>query len=130
MYLIYLRYISYFFFANAILNIIFVIIFLTGNPLPQYNFRDHPNTMFAMQALTILNITATDWKILLCFLNSMVTIPAMLISLYVSYSKLYQEDENNENLALDLNSRKLSELDLKNCSIKVTRLDSDKPRIS
>jgi hypothetical protein len=94
-YLIWLRYSSYFFGANAIMNIIFIIIFVTGSPLPEDNFREH-SSMFAMQALTILNITAVDWKIMICFLNTMITIPAMLINLYISYNKMYLEKDVDE----------------------------------
>lgn len=96
MYLIYLKYCSYFFGSIAILNVIFIGIFLTGEPLAEDDFRQHKDTMFAMQALTILNISGSNWKVLFCFLNSMITIPALMLNLIMSYSNKFSENDEAE----------------------------------
>lgn len=128
MYLIFLKYTSYFFGANAILNILFIIIFVTGTPLDEDNYRTHKN-MFAMQSLTILNITAVDWKVMICFLNALITVPAMMMNLSVSYSKMYQdkEDDGEDGIGID---RKLTEIDIKNCTLMVSGLKKEMSRIS
>ena len=49
--------------------------------------------MSAMQALTILNITATPWKVYLCFFNCMLTIGALSFSLIFTYTNKFKNNE-------------------------------------
>lgn len=119
LYLIFLRYCSYFFASIAIINVIFIIIFLTGEPLPEDDFRKNPDTMYAMQSLTILNITGTPWKLILCFLNCMITITAMIVNLIFVFSKKYaKNDELDQSLHSHISPhKKLTELDVKKRTI-------------
>lgn len=83
-----------FFGIIAILNVIFIVIFVSGEPEDVDNFRLHPNDMFPMQALTILNISGSSWKVMLCFLNSMITVTALSYHLIFSYSNKYKDNES------------------------------------
>jgi len=94
LYLVYLRYSSVFFSVIAAVNLIFIIFFMTGTPLSIDNFREHTDSTYAMQALTILNITDTNWKVFLCFLNTMVTVAAMCFHLIVSYTNKFKDNES------------------------------------
>ena len=74
------------------MNIFFIILYLTGNPLDEDNFRlDHKRAQFALQALTILNITADPIKISLCFLYSMIVIPALTFVFLIKYLAKYDD---------------------------------------
>ena len=86
LYLVFLRYSSYFFGVISILNLFFLMMYLTGSPQNDDNFRlDHKKAQYAMQALTILNVTASPVKVTICFLYSMIVIPACFFCLLLLY---------------------------------------------
>ena len=93
LYLVFLRDSALFFGIIAILNVVFIFIFATGQPNEEDNFNLHSDKMSAMQALTILNITATPWKVYLCFFNCMLTIGALSFSLIFTYSNKFKNNE-------------------------------------
>ena len=118
MYLVFLRYCSYFFGSIGIINIVFIILFCTGDPLPSDDFRKNPETMHAMQALTILNITGTPWKLILCFLNCMITTTAMMVNLIMVYNQKYADRSDHKETDHNVRaSYKMTELDVKSRTI-------------
>lgn len=93
LYLVYLRYSSQFFGIISMMNVFFIILYLTGSPLPEDNFRlDHKRAQYAMQALTILNVTASPIKVTICFLYSMIIIPGLTLCLLLLYLTKFQEN--------------------------------------
>ena len=101
LYLVYLRYCSIFFGAIAVLNIFFVILFITGTPLDIDNFRINTGTQYPMQALTILNVSGTEWKIVVSFVNAMVVITAGCFHLILSYNNKFKYDDQYINSRLN-----------------------------
>lgn len=92
LYLVFLRYSSYLFGTISMFNIFFLILYLSGSPLNQDNFRlDHPKTQYAMQALTILNVTASPTKVTCCFLYSMIIIPFCFFCHLLLYLSKFQD---------------------------------------
>lgn len=92
LYLIFLRYSSYIFGAISMFNIFFLILYLTGSPLNEDNFRlDHQKAQYAMQALTILNVTASPTKVTFCFLYSMMIVPALFFCHFLLYLSKFQD---------------------------------------
>ena len=76
-----------FFGAISVLNSIFVILYLTGKPKPEDDFHNkHEGAFFSLQALTILNITASSSKVLLCYINCMITITALTFYMIINYT--------------------------------------------
>ena len=92
--MIFLRQCSIFFASVTIFNFGFVILFATGDPKPEDNWADPDHESSALQALTILNVTNTPWKVMLCFLNSMITIVALTLSLIYSYNNYFKSDSD------------------------------------
>lgn len=89
LYLVFLRLSSMFFGVCALFNIAFFILFTTGKPKVEDNFR--LDTRFSvMTALTILNITDTEWKVILTYLNCMIVIVLMMVFLKYNYSQKYE----------------------------------------
>jgi hypothetical protein len=93
LYLVFLRYCALLFGIIAALNMFFIVIFVTGEPLEEDNFRKHLSSMYPMQALTILNITNSRWKVTVCFLNSMLVVVALCFNLILSYSNKFKFNE-------------------------------------
>jgi hypothetical protein len=64
LYLVFLRYCALFFGLITIVNVIFLILYATGKPTEADNFTNKENyNDLSLQAFTILNITATPFKI-------------------------------------------------------------------
>ena len=93
LYLVFLRYCSVFFGSIAIINIVFICLFVTGEPEAKDNFRTHIGTQYPMQALTILNATNTPWKMIICLLNSMFTITALSLHFILSINNKFKHDD-------------------------------------
>lgn len=92
LYLVFLRYSSNLFGAIALFNVIMVILYLTGSPLDDDDFRQaHLKVQHALQALTILNITANSPKIVTCFIYSMAVIPFMFFTLLLLYLQKFHD---------------------------------------
>ena len=133
LYLVFLRDSALFFGIIAVLNIAFIFIFATGEPMPSDNFELHSDSMFAMQALTILNITNTPWKVWLCFFNCMLTIGALSFSLIFTYTNKFKNNERFMRERIDSFAPRdeereeslISETDIARHSIMVQNLPKD-----
>jgi hypothetical protein len=133
LYLVFLRQCSFFFGSIAILNVIFIVLFLTGDPKSIDSFREHSDTMYAMQALTILNVSDSKWKVLLCFLNTVLTITAMMFNFIFSYKRHFDSMDTRKVDQCELNDEaisinKISELEVSMHSIQVSGFSKDVPR--
>ena len=93
LYLVFLRYSAIFFGCISCVNLAFIWIFITGKPLPEDDYMiEHDITQYQLQALTILNVSATPSKITLCFLNSMLTIVAMTFYLIFKFMNKFKNN--------------------------------------
>ena len=85
LYLMWLKYCAKFFGVISVINIMFIIMYASGDPLPQ----DRGNSI--LQKITLLNVTDAPTKVLLCYLNSMIVIIAMTVYFLVKFKKKYND---------------------------------------
>jgi len=85
LYLMWLKYCAKFFGIISILNIAFIIMYATGEPL------EEDRVISILQKITLLNVTNAPTKIVLCYLNSMIVIIAMTLYFLVKFMKKYND---------------------------------------
>lgn len=90
MYLILLRYIANFFGLLSLLSCLNIIIFISGDPIDQDNFRlEHKKAQYSMQALTILNISASGYKVAFAYFYALIFITGAVFSMIIRYLSLF-----------------------------------------
>lgn len=85
LYLVFLKYSAKFFGLISIINTILMGLYATGSPLEADDPSKMRGEVSVLQTVTILNVTDTMPKVIVCFLHAMVTIIAMTVYLLVKY---------------------------------------------
>jgi hypothetical protein len=92
LYLYFLRISSFIFALISLVNFFQLIIFATGDPLPQDDFRkENAIKKYSLQAFTVLNITANIPKVYISFFNSMLTFVALVIYMIALYLNKFRK---------------------------------------
>jgi len=85
LYLMWLKYCAKFFAVISIINIFFIILYATGEPLE----KDRGSSI--LQKITLLNVTNSPSKVVLCYLHSMIVIIAMTLYFLVKFKKKFND---------------------------------------
>lgn len=102
LYITWIRYSAVFFTAISCVNVMVFMIYLTGKPLEVDDYTDPENKdQSAMQAITILNVSATEYKLVIVFVYSTVIIPGLTLFFVFKYITKYQHYEGIEKLNRD-----------------------------
>ena len=82
LYLVFLRYSSLFFAFISIINTIFLGIYVSGNPR-----KDELSIIekYPMEFLTIYNVSDNTFKVSLCFIYSIIIVPAVVFIFIFRY---------------------------------------------
>jgi len=99
LYVVFLKYAYQLFGVVSVLNVAFLWLFVTGVPKPEDDFRLDSNPgQYSLQALTILNVTATPPKVWICFFNTMLTLTALILYLLYLYMNKYHKKVDHKDL--------------------------------
>ena len=89
LYLVWLRYSAVFFWSITALNFFVIIMYMTGDPKEQDNFRLN-EFQSVLQAFTILNASGKRVKMIIVFFTSMVGVVALVMNFIFKYSSKFK----------------------------------------
>lgn len=91
LYVIWLRYAAVFFGVISVINILIIAVYLSGTPKAEDDFRQGIGyDSSVLQMLTILNISNTQYKVILTYFNCTVTITGLTLFFVFKYMTKYQ----------------------------------------
>lgn len=84
LYIIFLRYAYQFFFTISIINIFTIMIYATGSPSTEDEVQDD-----VMQLITILNVSGTQFKVIVIYFACIMIVTGLLIKMIFKYMMKY-----------------------------------------
>ena len=106
LYLVWLRYTAIFFGLISVINVGIIWLYIDGKPTSIDDYKLNDN-LSVMQAITILNITANKYKVVLVFFNSLIIVTGMAffflfkyMTKFQTYNPMEREDSEDEEEAI------------------------------
>ena len=84
------------------MNLVLIVLYMTGSPTDEDNFRlDHEQAQYSMQALTILNVSASRVKTSIAFLYAVTIVAGLAFCFVLRYLSLFKKrtDSLEEDIA-------------------------------
>lgn len=125
LYLVFLRYTSVLFAVISLINLVFLVIYITGNPRIDelLSIEKYP-----MEFLTIFNVTNNTFKVSLCFIYSIIVVPSLVFAFIFRYLTILDHKKNHKHNADDLKDNIINEIDISEHAIMIQGFPKNIPK--